>query len=124
MYDEKKIDGMAGSPAVSVENGYTGDVMDPITGVDEEHEVFKKDGLVNFRTVGWPRASVIFLKGESQKLCRRNAANAHQVIFATGVLSIPTAMFSLGAVGGALSVVGWGALNTCEYSISGVDARD
>lgn len=72
--------------------------MDPITGVDEEHEVFKKDGKVNFRTVGWPRASVIFLK----------------VIFATGVLSIPTAMFNLGALGGALSVIGWGALNTCK----------
>ena len=40
------------------------------------------------------RASVIFLK----------------VIFATGVLSIPTAMVSLGAVGGAFNVLGWGAL--------------
>jgi len=37
-----------------------GDVEDPL----EENEVFKKthDG-VNFRTVGWPRATVIFLKG-------------------------------------------------------------
>jgi Transmembrane amino acid transporter protein len=34
------------------------------------------------------------------------------VIFATGVLSIPTAMYSLGALGGALSVIGWGTLNT------------
>ena len=41
----------------------------------EDHEVFRKDGEVNFRTVSWPRASVIFLK----------------LIFATGVLSIPTA---------------------------------
>lgn len=62
----------------------------------EEHEVFQKDGEVNFRTVGWPRASVIFLK----------------VIFATGVLSIPTAMVSLGAIGGALNVIGFGMLNT------------
>jgi hypothetical protein len=38
-----------------------GDVEDPL----EENEVFKKthDG-VDFRTVGWPRASVIFLKGK------------------------------------------------------------
>lgn len=69
----------------------------------EEHEVFKQGADVNFRTVGWPRASVIFLK----------------VIFATGVLSIPVAMSSLGAVGGALSVVGWGALNTYTAVIQG-----
>lgn len=39
---------------------YYADAEDPL----EENEVFKKthDG-VNFRTVGWPRASVIFLKG-------------------------------------------------------------
>lgn len=97
MFDEKKAHHSAASPAVSVENGYTGDVEDPINGIDEEHEVFKKDGAVNFRTVSWPRASVIFLK----------------IIFATGVLSIPSAMLSLGAVGGALSVIGWGILNTC-----------
>ncbi|KKY29087.1 putative neutral amino acid [Phaeomoniella chlamydospora] len=71
---------------------------------ENEFEVFKKtkDG-VDFRTVGWPRAAVIFLK----------------VIFATGVLSIPTAMYSLGAVGGALSVIGWGILNTYCAMIQG-----
>ena len=39
---------------------YNQDAEDPL----EENEVFKKthEG-VNFRTVGWPRASVIFLKG-------------------------------------------------------------
>lgn len=39
-----------------------GGVFDP----NEEKQVFKKleDG-VDFRTVGWPRASVIFLKGRS-----------------------------------------------------------
>lgn len=65
----------------------------------ESHEVFKMttDG-VNFRNVSWPRATIIFLK----------------IIFATGVLSIPTAMYSLGAVGGALSVIGWSIMNTCE----------
>lgn len=39
---------------------YYPDAEDPL----EQNEVFKKthEG-VNFRTVGWPRASVIFLKG-------------------------------------------------------------
>ncbi|RMX79817.1 hypothetical protein D0869_08023 [Hortaea werneckii] len=62
----------------------------------DDHEVFKEGANVNFRTVGWPRATVIFLK----------------IIFATGVLSIPVAMSSLGAIGGALSVLGWVMLNT------------
>lgn len=41
---------------------YYGDIEDPL----EQNEVFKKthEG-VNFRTVGWPRASVIFLKGRT-----------------------------------------------------------
>lgn len=65
----------------------------------ESHEVFQKnaDG-VDFRNVSWQRATIIFLK----------------IIFATGVLSIPTAMYSLGAVGGAFSVIGWQLLNTCK----------
>ncbi|GIZ40608.1 hypothetical protein CKM354_000394000 [Cercospora kikuchii] len=69
----------------------------------DDNEVFRTDGEVNFRTVGWPRASVIFLK----------------VIFATGVLSIPVSMVSLGAVGGALNVIGWGAFNTYTAIIQG-----
>lgn len=69
----------------------------------DDHEVFRKGADVDFRTVSWQRASVIFLK----------------IIFATGVLSIPTAMVSLGAVGGALNVVGWGALNTYTAVIQG-----
>ncbi|KAH8671161.1 transmembrane amino acid transporter protein-domain-containing protein [Xylariales sp. PMI_506] len=70
----------------------------------ESHEVFQKteDG-VDFRNVSWQRATVIFLK----------------IIFATGVLSIPTAMNSLGAVGGALSVVGWQAMNTYTAVVQG-----
>lgn len=40
-------------------------------------------------------------------------------MFATGVLTIPTAMYSLGAVGGALSVIGWGALNTYTAYLQG-----
>jgi hypothetical protein len=70
---------------------------------DEKHEVFKKNADVDFRTVGWVRCSVIFLK----------------VLFATGVLAIPIAMTELGAVGGALSVLGWGCLNTYTAIIQG-----
>ncbi|KAI6842209.1 amino acid transporter [Hortaea werneckii] len=69
----------------------------------DDHEVFKEGANVNFRTVGWPRATVIFLK----------------IIFATGVLSIPVAMSSLGAIGGALSVLGWGMMNTYTAMVQG-----
>ena len=70
---------------------------------DERHEVFQKGAAVDFRNVGWVRCSVIFLK----------------VLFATGVLSIPVAMAALGAVGGALSVIGWGMMNTYTAIIQG-----
>ncbi|KAJ5653271.1 hypothetical protein N7490_000274 [Penicillium lividum] len=63
----------------------------------EDHEVFKRgDGQVDFRTVSWLRASVIFIK----------------IVFATGVLSIPSLMYELGALPGALNVLGWTLLNT------------
>jgi hypothetical protein len=47
-----------------------GDVEDPL----EENEVFKKshDG-VDFRTVGWLRASIIFLKGTSYMIVSINS---------------------------------------------------
>ncbi|KAJ5350147.1 hypothetical protein N7541_007874 [Penicillium brevicompactum] len=65
--------------------------------VEDKFEVFKRgDGQVDFRTVSWIRASVIFLK----------------IIFATGVLSIPSLMYQLGAFPGAITVVGWSLLNT------------
>jgi hypothetical protein len=41
------------------------------------------------------------------------------VVFATGVLSIPTAMYGLGAIGGSLSVIGWGSLNTYFAIVQG-----
>ncbi|SPO00092.1 related to neutral amino acid permease [Cephalotrichum gorgonifer] len=64
---------------------------------DDSNEVFKRgDGAVDFRTVGWIHASVIFLK----------------LIFATGVLTIPSAMYVLGALPGAINVLGWQFLNT------------
>lgn len=67
--------------------------------VVESHEVFQKlEGGVDFRTVSWQRATVIFLK----------------IIFATGVLSIPSAMYALGAVGGSILILVVGAMNTCQ----------
>lgn len=66
--------------------------------VDEDREVFKKDvDGVDFRTVTWQRAIIIFIKSQ----------------IATGVLGIPSALYTLGAVGGGLCVVGFQALNLC-----------
>ncbi|KAK9418788.1 putative Amino acid transporter transmembrane domain-containing protein [Seiridium unicorne] len=63
----------------------------------EKHEVFKKtEGGVDFRTVTWQRATLIFLK----------------IQISTGILGIPGALYSLGAVGGGLSIIGWQILNT------------
>jgi hypothetical protein len=64
----------------------------------EKHEVFQKvtDG-VDFRTVTWQRAVIIFIKTQ----------------IAIGVLGIPGALYSLGAVGGGLLIVGYQALNCC-----------
>ncbi|KAF6836742.1 N amino acid transport system protein 9 [Colletotrichum plurivorum] len=71
---------------------------------DDAFEVFKRgEGTVDFRTVGWIHASVIFLK----------------VIFATGVLTIPSAMYVLGALPGAINVLGWQFLNTYCAIIQG-----
>lgn len=49
---------------------YSGDVEDPL----EDNEVFKKthEG-VDFRTVGWPRASVIFMKSQFNHASWHNA---------------------------------------------------
>ncbi|KAL4948747.1 transmembrane amino acid transporter protein-domain-containing protein [Aspergillus filifer] len=70
----------------------------------EEAEVFRKtDSGVNFRKVGWFNATVIFTK----------------ILFATGVLSMPSALYSLGAVGGGISIVAWGAFNTYCFVILG-----
>ncbi|RFU26652.1 hypothetical protein B7463_g9675, partial [Scytalidium lignicola] len=63
----------------------------------EAHEIFhdSTEG-VKFRTVSRQRATVLFLK----------------IQFAMSMLSVPGALTTLGAVGGDLSIVGWGALNT------------
>ena len=67
------------------------------TSSDDEFEVFKTTGHgVDFRTVSWQRASILFLK----------------ILFATGVLSIPAAMYTLVAAPGALIILGFGLLYT------------
>lgn len=96
---------MSSTPSLQEKTAHVG-TNDPerLEGIAEDFEVFKQteDG-VNFRTVGWPMATVIFLK----------------TIFALGVLSIPAAMYTLGAVGGALSVIAWQALNTYTAVLQG-----
>jgi hypothetical protein len=69
-----------------------------------EQEVFQinEDG-VDFRTVTWPRAAIVFLK----------------ILFATGVLSIPAAMYEIGAAGGALVLLGFGMLNCYVGKVQG-----
>ncbi|TVY40842.1 N amino acid transport system protein [Lachnellula occidentalis] len=70
----------------------------------EETEVFATgtDG-VEFRTVGWIRAAMFFTK----------------MTFATGVLSVPSALYQLGAVAGAIFIVFWGAVNTYGAKLQG-----
>lgn len=66
-------------------------------------EVFQETSEgVNFRSVSWQRATVLFLK----------------IQFAMSILAVPAALGTLGAVGGALSIVGWQVLNTCTVLVS------
>lgn len=80
------------SPTVSIGEG--------VVRIGEaEHEVFRTDpDAVNFRTITWQRLLIILIK----------------IQIATGVLSIPSAMGTVGALPGALIVVGWQCVNTCE----------
>ncbi len=69
----------------------------------EAREIFHDNAEgVKFRTVSWQRATIIFLK----------------IQFAMSILAVPGALATLGAVGGALSIVGWEVLNTCESVIA------
>lgn len=70
-----------------------------------EAEVFGNpgEGQVNFRTVGWVRAAIFLAKQT----------------FATGVLSVPSAMYYLGAVAGCLFILFWSAVNTYMAHIQG-----
>ena len=70
----------------------------------DEAEVFATtDDGVNFRNVGWIRAAMMFLK----------------MTFATGVLSLPTALYQTGAVPGAICILFFGLLNTYMAVIQG-----
>lgn len=71
----------------------------------EAREIFHDDAEqgVKFRTVSWQRATIIFLK----------------IQFAMSILAVPGALATLGAVGGALSIVGWEILNTYTAVILG-----
>lgn len=79
--------------------------VDTIKVVDTEKlEVFQRnvDG-VEFRTVSWQRATVVFLK----------------INFAMSILTTPNAIATFGAVGGGLSLIAWVAINTCMLYFPG-----
>ncbi|KAI1341690.1 transmembrane amino acid transporter [Xylariaceae sp. FL0016] len=98
--DSEKEDAIA--PIQGRSSGSTENVK--VEAADDTFEVFKRqEGLTDFRTVSWIHASVIFLK----------------IIFATGVLTIPSAMYVLGALPGAINVLGWQFLNTYCAIIQG-----
>lgn len=72
--------------------------------VSSAGEVFQETSEgVNFRTVSWQRATVLFLK----------------IQFAMSILAVPSSLGTLGAIGGALSIVGWQTLNTYTSIILG-----
>ncbi|KAF5691896.1 amino acid transporter [Fusarium circinatum] len=70
----------------------------------ESREVFQEnvDG-VEFRTVSWQRATVVFLK----------------INFAMSILAIPGALGALGSVGGSLCIVGYTSLNVYTALVLG-----
>lgn len=73
--------------------------VDAVKAIDPEAlEVFQRnvDG-VEFRTVSWQRATVVFLK----------------INFAMSIPTTPNALATFGAVGGGLSLVAWIVLNPC-----------
>ncbi|KAJ6787532.1 hypothetical protein PWT90_02787 [Aphanocladium album] len=79
----------------------------------DSFEVFRKEeGAVDFRTVEWIHASVIFMKGKSGSASSVSHATKPFALFATGVLSIPSALYTLGAFPGSVNIVGWCFLNT------------
>ncbi|KAL4865295.1 hypothetical protein BDV12DRAFT_200237 [Aspergillus spectabilis] len=83
---------------------YDAEQASPQADTFEEGEVFRTTNSgVDFRKVGWFNATVIFIK----------------ILFATGVLSLPSALYSLGAVGGSISIVAWGLFNTYCFVILG-----
>jgi hypothetical protein len=82
-----------------------------------EGEVFAvgEDG-VDFRTVGWIRAAMFFTKMYVLHKILISLLILKKIsrTFAAGVLSIPSALYTLGAVAGAIFIAFWGGLNTCK----------
>lgn len=59
---------------------------------DDAFEVFKRDGAgVDFRTVGWVQASVIFLKSKQPRHSRRPPGSPHGILTAGTQSSSPPA---------------------------------
>ncbi|RBQ68486.1 hypothetical protein FVER14953_21028 [Fusarium verticillioides] len=81
-----------------------GDAAGSDTEKGESREVFQEnvDG-VEFRTVSWQRATVVFLK----------------INFAMSILAIPGALGALGSVGGSLCIVGYTSLNVYTALVLG-----
>lgn len=89
---------------------------------DNDFEIFKRgEDQVDFRTVSWIRASTIFLKREScNPIYRKPFSNSiSTVIFATGILSVPSVMYDLGAFPSAINLLAWAAINTYGAIIQG-----
>ncbi|KXT18348.1 hypothetical protein AC579_938 [Pseudocercospora musae] len=109
MADEKKNDVVSCAPLDAKNQPDDIDVgtVESLKNADynAEAEVFSAtgEGQVNFRTVGWIRASMFLMKQT----------------FATGVLSMPSAMYYLGGVASALFIVFWGLVNTRSAYIQG-----
>lgn len=82
--------------------GFTSSDAERTSVADSDDEVFKKtsDG---FRDVGWFKACILFVK----------------VLFATGVLSLPSALLSIGAIPGAFVILGFGLLNSYLFTVLG-----
>lgn len=95
---EKDIARLNGHATVEPASSNEGHQPEPEKGDVSACEVFRETSEgVNFRSVSWQRATVLFLK----------------IQFAMSILAVPSSLGTLGAVGGALSIVGWQSLNTC-----------
>lgn len=94
------VEKKGGSPAVTSRSASpTAGTVSPA-----ETEVFASgEGVVNFRNVSWIKAAIFLLK----------------MTFAAGVLSLPTALYELGAVAGAIFIMFWGLLNTYMAALQG-----
>lgn len=100
---DKKAQGEVKTPTITSQS--SGPAVGEVYNEHEhEHEPFAASpNGVNFRTVGWIRASIFFLK----------------MTFAAGILSITPALYELGAVLGAIMILFWGLLNTYMAVIQG-----